>query len=437
METNVENIGALVRRIDISISQNKIQEEVNKRLKKLAKTVKLHGFRPGKVPLKLVSQRYGSGVEQEVIGDALSEEFIEVVKEHNLRVVGYPRYEAKPDNNDSNDSEQIVFSAQFEVYPEIALGDLSQQTIERPMTQVNDEDVDKTVDMIRKQKIQHQIVERPVEKGDRVKLDFHGKLEGDDFPGGKGEDVYLTVGEGQFIKDFEESLVGMTAGEDKSFDVVFPDDYHNKELAGKPITFEVKLKSVELPVLPEVDEAFAKELGIEDGDLEKMREGIRQDLDREVLKRINSKLKEQAMNCLMETTPIDAPQVLVDKEIERMIENMQKDFISRGMDAGKMPLKPEMFKDKAEHRIKLGLIVSKLLDVHQLKVTPDQVRKVIEDNAQNYDNPEEVVKWHYASKERLQEAESIAMEENVVQWVLNQVSVVEKQVTFDELMGIT
>jgi len=434
MRSNVENIGALERRIDISISQNQIQEEVNKRLKKLAKTVKLHGFRPGKVPLKLVSQRYGVGVEQEVIGDVLGEEFTEAVKEQNLQVVGYPRYEAKQDNSDP---EQVVFSAQFEVYPEITVGDLSQQTVERPISQVNDADVDKTIEMIRKQKIQYQAVDRAVEQGDRVKLDFHGKLDGDDFPGGSGEYTYLIVGEGQFVKDFESALVGMTAGEEKSFEVVFPEDYHGETVAGKAITFDVKVKSVELPVLPDVDEAFAKQLGIEDGDLEKMREGIRQDLNREVQNRTNAKLKDQAMRCLLDTTPVDAPQVLVDKEIDRMIENMQKDVISRGMDAGKMQLTPEMFKDKAVHRIKLGLILSKLLDVHQLKVTPDQVRKVIENNAQNYDNPEEVVKWHYASKERLQEAESIAMEENVVQWVLDQVSVVEKQVTFDELMGIT
>ena len=238
------------------------------------------------------------------------------------------------------------------------------------------------------------------------------------------------------MKDFEAALVGLNAGEEKSFDVVFPEDYHGKEVAGKSVVFEVKLKLVESPVLPEVNEEFAKLLGIQDGDLDKMRDGIRHDLEREVLKRINSRLKEQAMRCLMDTTSIDAPNALINKEIERLMENMHKDFASRGMNAKDMQLKPEMFKSKAEHRIKLGLILAELLKVHNLKATPEQIRKVIEDTAQSYDNPEEVVKWHYASKERLQDEESLALEENVVQWVLQQVSVVEKSVTFDELMGV-
>ncbi|SFK78826.1 trigger factor [Nitrosomonas aestuarii] len=433
MRSNVESLGALERRIDISISQDQIQDEVNKRLKQLAKKTKMHGFRPGKVPLKLVSQRYGAEIEQEVLGDALQREFSEAVKEHDLQVVGYPRYEAKQDNEDP---EQIAFSAQFEIYPEIVLGDLSQQTVEKPKTQVSTDDVDKTIEMIRKQQAQFQESEHAVMDGDRVKLDYHGKLNGNDFEGGQAEDVVLIVGEGKFMKDFEAALVGLNAGEEKSFDVVFPEDYHGKEVAGKSVVFEVKLKLVESPVLPEVNEEFAKLLGIQDGDLDKMRDGIRHDLEREVLKRINSRLKEQAMRCLMDTTSIDAPNALINKEIERLMENMHKDFASRGMNAKDMQLKPEMFKSKAEHRIKLGLILAELLKVHNLKATPEQIRKVIEDTAQSYDNPEEVVKWHYASKERLQDAESLALEENVVQWVLQQVSVVEKSVTFDELMGV-
>ncbi|MCB1984987.1 MAG: trigger factor [Burkholderiales bacterium] len=433
MRSNVENIGALERRIDISISQDQIQDEVNKRLKQLAKKTKMHGFRPGKVPLQLVSQRYGAEVQQEVLGDALNKEFSEAVKEHNLQVVGYPRYETRQDNDNH---EQFAFSAQFEVYPDIVVGDLSQQTIEKPVAQVNAEDVDKTIEMIRKQQVQYQAIDRAVMEGDRAKLDYHGKLEGNDFEGGQAKDVYLIVGDGKFMKEFETALVGMNVGEEKSFDVTFPEDYHGKEVAGKTVTFEIKLKSVELPVLPEVDEEFAKVLGIQDGSVDKMRDGIRHDLEREVVKRIKSRLKEQAMRCLMDTTPIDAPNALVNKEIERLMENTHKDFTSRGMNTDDMQLKPEMFKDKAEHRIKLGLILAELLKDHKLKATPEQIREIIEDKAQNYDNPEEVVKWHYASKERLQEAESFALEENVVRWVLQQVQVVEKPVTFDELMGI-
>lgn len=434
MRSNVENLGALERRIDISISQDKIQEEVDKRLKQLAKKTKMHGFRPGKVPVKLVSQRYGAEVQQEVLGDALQQEFRDAIKAHDLHVVGHPRYEAKQDNN--ADSAQFNFSAQFEVYPDVVLGDLSQQTVEKPVAEISAEDIDKTIEMIRKQQVKYQIVERAVIEGDRVTIDYHGTVEGQDFAGGKADNVYLIVGEGKFIKDFETDLVGMQAGEKKSVNVTFPEDYHGKDVAGKAVTFEVMLKSVELPVLPEVDSEFVKQLGIQDGDLDKMREGIYHDLEREISKRINSKLKEQAMQCLMDTTPIDAPNVLINQEMERLMENARKDFASRGMNANDLQLKPEMFKDKAEHRIKLGLILAELMKVHHLKATPQQVRNVIEDAAQSYDNPEEAVKWHYASKERLQDAESLALEENVVQWILKQVNIVEKKVTFDELMGI-
>ncbi|SEN61110.1 trigger factor [Nitrosomonas marina] len=433
MQSNVENLGALERRIDISIPQDQIQEEVNKRLKQLAKKVKMHGFRPGKVPLKLVSQRYGAEVQQEVLGDALSKKFSEAVKEHNLQVVGYPRYETK---QNSDNSALYAFSAQFEVYPDIVVGDLSQLSIEKPVTQVAAEDIDKTIEMIRKQHVQYQTAERAAIEGDRVKVDFHGKMNGEDFPGGEGKDVYLIAGDGKFIKDFEAALLGMKAGDDKTFDVVFPEDYHGKEIAGKTVVFNVKLKSVELPVLPEVDQEFAKQLGIQDGDLEKMREDISHDLEHEIAKRINSKLKDQAMQCLMEAIPIDAPKALVDQEATRLMENARKDFSARGMQADDIQLTSDMFKNKAEHRIKLGLILAELLKIYQLKATPEQIRKVIEENARSYENPEEIVKWHYASKDRLQEAESIALEANVVQWVLQQVKVVEKQVTFDELMGI-
>ena len=239
MQSNVENLGALERRIDISIPQDQVQEEIDKRLKQLAKKVKMHGFRPGKVPLKLVAQRYGAEVHQEVLGDVLNKKFSEAVTEHNLQVVGYPRYETKQ-NNDS--PEQYVFSAQFEIYPEIVVGDLSQLSIEKPVTQVAAENVDKTLEMIRKQHIQYQAADRAVIEGDRVKLDFNGTLDGKDFEGGKGENIYLVAGEGRFIQNFEAALLGMQAGEEKTFDVVFPEDYHGKEIAGKTVVFNVHIR---------------------------------------------------------------------------------------------------------------------------------------------------------------------------------------------------
>lgn len=434
MGSNVENLGALERRFDITISLEKLQSEIDNRLQRLARTAKLHGFRPGKVPLKIITQMYGVQVQQDVLNDAVHKEFKDTVQQQNLQVAGYPRFEAKA--TDGNDALYTV-SATFEVYPEIVLGDLSNQSIEQPTVKVGETDIDKTLDMICKQRVTYQPVNRPAKKGDRVKIDFHGTIDGNDFAGGKSNDVYLILGDGKFLKDFEAALIDMQVGGSKSFDVVFPEDYHGKEIAGKTVTFEVTLNELAEPVLPAVDAEFAKSLGIPDGDLQKLREGIQKDLEREVSKRARSKLKEQIMQALLSTTQIDAPSILINQEKERLLQNAKSDLEARGMKAKEISLSSDLFKEKAEYRVKLGLILAELVKVHALKATPEQVRRIIEDAAQSYENPEQVVKWHYASSERLQEAESLALEENVVDWALGKIKLINKTVTFDELMGIS
>ena len=434
MGSNVENLGALERRFDITISLEKLQSEIDNRLQRLARTAKLHGFRPGKVPLKIITQMYGVQVQQDVLNDAVHKEFKDTVQQQNLQVAGYPRFEAKA--TDGNDALYTV-SATFEVYPEIVLGDLSNQSIEQPTVKVGETDIDKTLDMICKQRVTYQPVNRPAKKGDRVKIDFHGTIDGNDFAGGKSNDVYLILGDGKFLKDFEAALIDMQVGSSKSFDVVFPEDYHGKEIAGKTVTFEVTLNELAEPVLPTVDTEFAKSLGIADGDLQKLREGIQKDLEREVSKRARSKLKEQIMQALLSTTQIDAPSILINQEKERLLQNAKSDLEARGMKAKEISLSSDLFKEKAEYRVKLGLILAELVKVHALKATPEQVRRIIEDAAQSYENPEQVVKWHYASSERLQEAESLALEENVVDWALGKIKLINKTVTFDELMGIS
>lgn len=434
MGSNVENLGALERRFDITISLEKLQSEIDNRLQRLARTAKLHGFRPGKVPLKIITQMYGMQVQQDVLNDAVHKEFKDTVQQQNLQVAGYPRFEAKA--TDGNDTLYTV-SATFEVYPEIVLGDLSNQSIEQPTVKVGETDIDKTLDMICKQRVTYQPVNRPAKKGDRVKIDYHGTIDGNDFAGGKSNDVYLILGDGKFLKDFEAALIDMQVGGSKSFDVVFPEDYHGKEIAGKTVTFEVTLNELAEPVLPAVDAEFAKSLGIPDGDLQKLREGIQKDLEREVSKRARSKLKEQIMQALLSTTQIDAPSILINQEKERLLQNAKSDLEARGMKAKEISLSSDLFKEKAEYRVKLGLILAELVKVHALKATPEQVRRIIEDAAQSYENPEQVVKWHYASSERLQEAESLALEENVVDWALGKIKLINKTVTFDELMGIS
>ncbi len=436
MGSNIENLGALERRFDITISVEQLQGEIENRLKRLAKTTKLHGFRPGKVPLKMVTQMYGAQVQQDVLNDAIHKEFTDTIKELNLQIAGYPKFEAKSLN--SNDA-LYTFSAAFEVYPEIIVGDLSKQNIHRPNVKIEDADIDKTLEMIRKQRVIYEAVTttRTAKTSDRVKIDYYGAIDGIDFEGGKAKDIQLIIGDGKFIKDFEASLVGMKVGSNKSFDVVFPEDYHGKSVAGKTATFEVRLNELEEPILPNVDTDFAKLLGIPDGDIKKLREGIQQDLEREVSKRVRSKIKEQIMQSLLDTTQIAAPSVLINQEIERLMQNAKSNLEARGMKTEEIPLTSDFFKEKAEYRVKLGLILSELVKVHALKATREQVRNIIEDAAQSYENPEQVIKWHYSSSERLQEAESLALEENVVNWALNKINLVDKTVTFDELMGIS
>lgn len=327
MESKVENLGALERRFDISISLEKLQDEINLRLKKLAKTTKFHGFRPGKVPLTLVKQMYGVQVQQDVINDAIHKEFTDTVKENNLKIAGYPRFE-----NKSTNEQDVLYtvSATFEVYPEIILGDLSNQSVDQLDVRVDEVDIDKTIDMISKQRVTYKPVSRAAIKGDRVKIDYHGVINGDDFAGGKADDVQLILGDGKFLKDFESSLIGMKVGNHKSFDVVFPQEYHGKDVAGKSVTFEVKMNELEMPILPSVDEEFAKSLGVPDGDLKKLREGIKKDLEREISKRSRSKLKEQVMRAILETTQIEAPIVLINQEMERLLQDAKSDLEARG-----------------------------------------------------------------------------------------------------------
>lgn len=435
MGSNVENLGALERRFDITISRENLQNEIDNRLKQIAKTTRLQGFRPGKVPLKIVVQMYGAQVQQDVLNDAVHKEFKETVKEHNLQVVGYPRFEEKLSGDDT--ATLYTVSATFEIYPVVALGDLSQHSIERPEVRLSEADIDKTLEMICKQRTTYQSIDREAKAGDRVKINYRGTIDGKDFTGGTADDVQLIIGGGKFLKDFENSLIGMKPGNNKSFDVIFPEDYHNKDLAGKTVTFEVTLILLEEPIIPEVDADLAKSLGIDDGDLKKLREGIQKDLEREVSRRVRTKLKEQVMQVLLDSTPLEVPNVLINQEIERLMQDARKDLEARGMKSKEIPLSADLFKGKAEYRIKLGLILSELVKEHALKATSEQVRSIIEDVAQSYENPEQVVKWHYASPERLQEAESLALEENVVNWALGKIKQINKPATFDELMGIS
>ncbi len=432
MQVNVETLGALERRMKIAVPFDTIESEVGARLKKVARTAKIQGFRPGKAPMNIVAQQYGGQVREDVLNDTVGKAFGEAVREQNLRVAGYPRFE--PVEGEGN-VEQFEFAAVFEVYPEVKVGDLAGKALEKPVTEVADEAVNKTLDVLRKQRTKFDVVERAAEKGDRLVVDFTGKLEGEAFPGGTANDFGFVLGQGQMLPEFEAAAEGLKAGESKTFDLAFPADYHGKDVAGKTAQFEITVKTVSAPVLPEVDAEFAKLLGVENGDVEQMKKEIRENVEREVTRRLKAKVKEAALQALLDVTPLEVPSALVGMEAQRLVEQTKKDFQSRGMDVSKMPFPGELFQEQAKRRVSLGLILAEVIEEHALTAKPEQVRAIIDDFAASYEKPEDVVRWYYADPQRLSGPESLATEDNVVEWVLSRAKVEEKPVSFDELMG--
>jgi trigger factor len=420
-----EAVSTLERRIDMTVVLADIEKDVDQRLKQMSRTVKMAGFRPGKVPMKMVAQQYGSQARSEAIGAAVEKTYGEKVREQNLRVAGYPRIEPKADAAEG----QLGFTAIFEVYPEISLGDVSGEAIEKPTLTVTEAEVDKTLDVLRKQRTTYSAAERASESGDRLVIDFIGRKNGEEFQGGKADNYTVMVGGGMMLPDFEAQLVGVKAGDQKTFDVAFPADYQAAELAGNTVQFEMTVKSVEAPQLPELDAEFAKALGVADGDTTKMRAEVRSNLEREVKKRLLAKVKEQVMDALLKVNPIEVPRALVMMEAEQMAEAAKRDMEQRGMMMKNMPVDPTWFTDQASRRVKLGLLLAELVKARDLHVKPEQVR------AKTFGDPKEVVRWYYSQPQRLAEAEALALENNVVSWVLATAKVTEAPVAFDALMG--
>lgn len=433
MQANLERLGELERRLSVTLPAAEIASEVENRLKRLSRTVKLHGFRPGKVPLKVVAQHFGMQVRQEVLGDAMQRSFGEAVRQQNLRVAGYPQFEPKPL---AEGAGEFQYSATFEVFPDVVAGDITGATIRRPVLEVGEADVDRTIEIMRKQRVRFEPAARAAQTGDRVVLDFRGTIDGQEFAGSSGKEQAVLLGEGRLVPDFERNVAGMSGGETKTFELRFPDDYHGKEVAGKTARFEVTVKEVAAPRLPEVDAAFAKSLGVAEGDLARMRAEIKANLEREVKARLKSRVKDQVMQALLDATKIETPRGLVHAEIERLRLAARQDLAARGVKVtDSVPLPADLFEQQAQRRVNLGLILAEVVKAHNLYARPDQVRAVVEEQAQSYERPQEVVKWFYASPERLRDIESSVLEDNVVAWALGAAKVVDAAVNFDELMG--
>lgn len=428
---NVETLSALERRVSMTLPAEEIERQVDARLKQLARNVKMPGFRPGKVPLKLVAQTYGTQVRSEVLSDAVQKAFSDAVKEANLKVAGYPRIEKK----DGAAADALEFSATFEIYPEVKVGDISQKTIERPQVDVDDAAVEKTISILRKQRTTYAAAGRPAQDGDRLTVDFEGAIDGQPFAGGKAENFVFALGEGRLLPEFDAAARGMAAGETKTFPLKFPEDYHGKDVAGKEASFHLTVKAVEEPRLPEVDAEFARSLGVADGDVAKMKSEIRANVEREAAKRIQARVKAQALQALLDATPLELPKSLVAMETQELVQRAAADLQARGIKPEQMPLQPAAFEEPAKRRVALGLIIGELARSENLQPKPAEVRALVEQEAQTYENPAEVVKWFYMQPQRLSEMEGVALEANVVKWVLSKAKVEDKAVPFDDLMG--
>ena len=430
---SVENLGALERRLNALIPQQQIRGEIEARLKHLGRTAKIHGFRPGKVPFKILEQQYGSQVRQEVLGDALQRSFSEAARANSLHVAGNPNFEIKTADPSA---EHIEYSATFEVYPEIVLGDIGSVSVERAIYALKDADIENTIATLRKQRAVFEATDRAAQNEDQVRIDFSGKLNGVVFEGGEGKNIKVVLGLGRMLPDFESAILGMKAGQTKAFDMTFPADYHGKDVAGKQVTFTITLHEVEAPRLPELDAEFAKALGITDGDLNKLRAEIRNNMEREVERRLKLRNKENAMDALLKISQLEVPKAVLDWEMQSLMRQAMSDMEERGMKVPKgMSLPPEMFQENALRRVKLGLILAEMARLHDLGAKPDQVKALIETYAQSFEEPEEVIKWYYSDTSRLQEATNLVLEENLTAWVMGAASVTDKVMEFNELMG--
>ncbi len=430
--SSVETVSALERRINASIPQQSIHGDVTERLKRMGRSAKVAGFRPGKVPVKVLEQYYGAQARQEILGDAMQRSFADAIHANNLKVAGSPQFEIV---SKDLSADPVEFSATFEVYPEVVMGTLAEQTVEQVSFELSQADVDRTIETLRKQRGTYEKVDRAAQNDDQVIIDFSGKHKGEAFEGGEAKDLSVVLGVGRMLPDFEAAIVDMKAGEEKTFDMTFPDDYHGKEVAGKTVSFTVTLQAVEAMKLPALDAEFAISMGVEDGDVDKLTAEIRSNLEREVARRLKSKNKEASMDALLNVAEFEVPKSLVDSESQVLMQQTAEEMESRGMKMQDMPMQPEMFAERAVKRVKLGLMLADLVLKQDLKATPEQISAMVEDYAQSFDDPAEVISWYHADQSRLKEVESLVLEGNVADWVLTQAKKSEKTVTFDELMG--
>lgn len=426
MQVSVETGEGLERRMRIDLPFERIQGEVDKRLQQLARSARLPGFRPGKVPINLLRQRYGEQVQQEVFGELVQTSFSEAVAKEALRPAGMPRIEPDIDHAE----KRYGYTAVFEVLPQFELAPLSGKVLKRPVAQVTDADLEAMLERLRTQRKSWQPAQRPAQSGDRLSVAYTGTIDGEAFEGGSSESSQLELGSGRMIPGFEDGLIGARAGETRSLDITFPEGYHAAQLAGKPARFEVTVNAVDEPVLPEVDADFARSFGVEDGDVERFRADVRANMERELKQRIKARTKESVMDLLVSENAIDIPSVLVSEEVRSLKEQMRQN-----LGGGRMELPDNLFEDSARRRVALGLIIAEIVKKNGIVANSASVREAVEEMASTYEQPQEVVDYYYADRKRLAPVESLVLEDRVVDWVLGQVAVEDEATTFQQLTG--
>ena len=433
MSVTLETLENLERKVTLSLPWSSINAECDKRLKQTARKARIDGFRPGKAPLSMIQSMYGASIQNDVMNELAQKVFFDTAVAEGWKIAGMPRLEGV---EGQNDKENFLFSGVFEVFPEVKVGDLSGQEVEKVTASVGDAEVEKTIDILRQQRTRFNHTERAAKDGDRVIIDFEGKIDGEAFAGGSAENYAFVLGQGQMLPEFEAGVNGLKEGESKDVEVNFPEDYHGKEVAGKTAVFTITVRNVAEPVLPEVDEVFAKALGIADGNIETMRAEVKKNVEREVKRRVDSQNKEAAMEALLAVSELQVPNALINEEAARLAAEMKQNFINQGMaDAKNLDLPLDMFKEQAERRVKLGLILAEVVQANGLEPSKEQINAVIADFAESYEDPQEVIDWYHADNSRLQGPTSLAVEANVTDFVLGKAKVTEKALSFDEVMG--
>ncbi len=427
MQVSVETTSGLERKVTVGVPAQEVESAVEGRLKEAQKNLRLDGFRPGKVPMQEVKRRYGASVRQEIMGEVMRDHFIKAMEQEELQPAGMPQFETTK----NEPGEDLEFTATFEVYPEVELADFSQIQVERPVSEVNEADIDEMIATLQKQRAEWQVVDGPAQMEDRVNIDYEGSVNGEAFEGGSAQGQSLELGSGQMIPGFEEALVGLSAGEEKNVEVTFPDEYNEPDLAGQPAVFKVKVHQVERQALPEVDGEFMQAFGVDSGDMDEFRAEVRRNMERELRKQIGEKEKEQVMDELIRVHELHVPEALIQQEVERLRNQMVQQF-GGGQQFDSSMLPDELFRDQAERSVRLGLIMRGVMDQYQLQADPERVREYVEELAGQYEQPQEVINYVYSNQEQLQQVEGAVLEEQLVEQVKEEAQVHEKEMSYQD-----